>query len=566
MKYIFVLHGLINGFLTQPKNRRNMVFLVRFFLIFVLLVALFSTGFHYFMALEGRSYSWVAAVYWTLVVMSTLGFGDITFTSDIGHLYSLVVLISGTVYMLMLLPFVLIQFVYLPWVEASSAARAPRELPPDTKDHVILTGLSPMEISLIRMLESAQMPYVLLVPQLEQALKLYDEGFRVMLGELDDPETYTRAQVQQAALVLASRSDPVNTNIVFTVREDVQQVNLVATASSPDSVDILELAGCSRVLQMGQILGQALARRVLGRDGKSHIIGEFGPLKVAEVAVGNTPLVGKTLKEVRLRDYANLNVVGVWDRGRFAFAGSDTLIQPSTVLILAGAEDQLRAYDQQFCAGQPSDAPVVIIGGGRVGRAAAETLQAQGLDYRIVEKLPERVKDPEKYVIGDAAALEVLHRAGIKDSSCVVVTTHDDDINIYLTIYCRRLRPDIQILGRANLERNVSTLHRAGADFVMSYATMGASMIFNMLKRANILTLTEGLDAFRLPVPPALVGRSLAEARIRELTGCNVMALIQGEQFEVNPDAYAPLPASADLIVIGDMTSEHRFLKQFHTD
>ena len=44
------------------------------------------------------------------------------------------------------------------------------------------------------------------------------------------------------------------------------------------------------------------------------------------------------------------------------------------------------------------------------------------------------------------------------------VTTNDDATNIYLTIYCRRLRPNMQIISRSTMERNVTTLHRAGAD------------------------------------------------------------------------------------------------------
>jgi Trk K+ transport system NAD-binding subunit len=495
--------------------------------------------------------------------MSTLGFGDITFTSGLGQMFSIVVLLSGTVYLLMLLPFVFIQFVYLPWVEAMSAARAPRELPATTRGHVVLTGMSSIEMGLIRMLESAQIEYVLIVPELTEALRLHDEGYRVMLGNLDDPDTYTRVRASQAALVVTARSDPANTNVAFTVRESSPDVTIAATAASPDAVDILELAGCNRVLQMGEMLGQALARRVLGRDGKSHVIGQFGELLIAEVAVGNTPFVDKTVRELRLREHANVSIVGVWDRGRFQFAGPDTLISATTVLILAGSREQLDAYDARFCSAILDTSPVMIIGGGRVGRAAARTLAEQGIDYRIVEKLPERAHDPEKYVLGDAAALHVLHRAGIKESSCVVITTHDDDINVYLTIYCRRLRPDIQILGRANLERNVSTLHRAGADFVMSYATIGASILFNMLKRANVLMLTEGLDAFRLPIPPGLVGKSLVEANLRQTTGCSVVAIVQGEQYWVNPDATMPLPEGADLILIGDIEAEHSFLGQF---
>ncbi|PJF45449.1 MAG: potassium transporter TrkA, partial [Candidatus Thermofonsia Clade 3 bacterium] len=121
-----------------------------------------------------------------------------------------------------------------------------------------------------------------------------------------------------------------------------------------------------------------------------------------------------------------------------------------------------------LCTEPPSREPVVIIGGGRVGRAAGRALAERGMDYRIVELLPERVRDPAKYVLGDAANLEVLIAAGIRKTPAVLVTTHDDDTNIYLTIYCRRLRPDVQIISRARLERNVATLHRAGADFVLS--------------------------------------------------------------------------------------------------
>jgi hypothetical protein len=46
---------------------------------------------------EGRYHSWITGLYWTLPVMTTLGFGDITFASDIGRLFSIIVLLSGIV-------------------------------------------------------------------------------------------------------------------------------------------------------------------------------------------------------------------------------------------------------------------------------------------------------------------------------------------------------------------------------------------------------------------------------------------------------------------------------------
>ena len=554
---------VVFSFLTNPQRRRNLLVLARLVVLFSLVVLTFTITFHYVMAWEGRQYSWATGVYWVLVVMSTLGFGDITFESDAGRVFSVVVLLSGTVFMLVLLPFMFIQFFYVPWMEAQAAARAPRKLSAKTTGHVILTGLGAVEASLIRLLDRSQHPYVVLVAELAEALRLHDEGYRVMLGDLDDPETYNRARAAQAALVVAARSDTTNTNVAFTVREISESVAIAATAASAASVDILQLAGCNQVLQFAELLGQALGRRIMGRDAKTHVIGQFGELLIAEAAALHTPLVGRTLRNIRLRDHANVNVVGVWDRGRFQIAGPETLIQATSVLVLAGSRQQLDAYDELFCIYERSDKPVVIIGGGHVGRAVAATLQEQGIDYRIVERQPDHLLDPARVICGDAAELEVLQRAGIMETAAVVITTHDDDMNVYLTIYCRRLRPNIHILGRANLERNVSTLHRAGADFVMSYASMGASMLFNLLKSADILLLAEGLDAFRVPMPPALAGRTLADSGIRRDTNCNVAAVVQGERFEVNPDAHRPLPADAELVVIGDIESETRFFARF---
>ena len=67
-------------------------------------------------------------VYWTLQTMSTLGYGDVTFSSDAGRLFSMIVLVTGLIFLFVLLPFTLIQLLYAPWLEARNASRTPREL------------------------------------------------------------------------------------------------------------------------------------------------------------------------------------------------------------------------------------------------------------------------------------------------------------------------------------------------------------------------------------------------------------------------------------------------------
>ena len=235
-------------FWKDRHSRINTYALLRFLAAMAALITLYSILFHYLMAYEGRQESWITGFYWTLTVMSTLGFGDITFQSDLGRLFSTLVLLSGIIFLLVLLPFTFIELFYAPWIKAQEAARAPTELPAETAGHVIITQHDAVTNALIERLNQYHYPYVLLVAELNDALHFHDLGYRVVRGALDSPETYRRVRVEQAALVATTANDRLNTNIAFTVREVNETVPIIATANAPASVDILELAGCNHVL------------------------------------------------------------------------------------------------------------------------------------------------------------------------------------------------------------------------------------------------------------------------------------------------------------------------------
>jgi Trk K+ transport system NAD-binding subunit len=558
------LAALYFGMTKDRKTKRDLASLFKFLVALVALVTMHSILFHLIMSYEGQSYSWITGPYWTLTVMSTLGTGDIHYTSDLGKAFTILVIGSGIVFLMTLLPFSFISFFYAPWMEAQKAARAPTKVDPKLAGHVLLTHYGPVTAALIAKLKQYHYPYKLIVSDLQEALRLNDDlGLDVVLGDLDNPKTYIRVRAEHAALVATTSTDTVNTNVAFTVREVAKKVPIVSLAKDNASIDILKLAGCTEVLRLGEMMGQSLARRVIGNDAMTHVIDQFDDLLIAEANASKTPLVGKSLRELKLRENVGITVMGLWDRGHFETPSPDTKISAHTILILAGSRAQLDKYDELFCIYNVSDAPVVILGGGRVGRGTGRALKERGIDYRIVERLKGRVKDSSKVVLGNAAELEVLKKAGIETAPAVVVSTHDDDTNIYLTLYCRKLRPDIQIISRATLDRNVATLHRAGSDFVMSYASMGANTIFNYLKRGKTLLLAEGLDVFRVKVPAGLAGKTIKETRLREETGCTVVAVRNGSATQINPAPTLPLPEEGDVILIGDAEAENRFLSRY---
>ncbi|HNQ01017.1 MAG TPA: NAD-binding protein [Syntrophales bacterium] len=558
--------AVISYFFQRESTKRNMRQLLKFLLVLALMVAVYSILFHYIMAAEGKDHTWITGVYWTLTVMSTLGFGDITFQTDLGRAFSIVVLLSGMVFLLTLLPFMFIKFFYAPWIEAESRKRAPRELPKGTRGHVILTSYDPVTMALIEKLDDHRIDYVLVESDFKRALELYDLGVKVAVGEIDDPDTYRRLRADQAALIAATNRDEINTNIAFTVRELSETVPILTTADSPYSEDILQMAGSTKVLPLYDILGRTLAAWTVGGDCKANIIGRYGELIIAEFAAMGTPLVGKTLAESRLRESFGVNVVGIWDRGRFRIPHADTRIERTSVLLLAGSEKNLEAYDEIYAfyhICKLTADPVLIVGSGRVGDTIAQRFKERESPYLVIEKNPKRLQDEKHYVVGDAADIRTLQRAWIEKAPAALITTHDDATNIYLTKYLRSLRPDMQILSRANLDRNVSTLHRAGADFVMSLATLGANAIYHYLINEDTAMLAEGLNIFRIKAPPSLTGKNLADSRIREVTDCSVVAIGDGGVLSVNPDPQMPIRAGAELILIGTDEGEKKFLQAF---
>jgi len=553
----------LSHFLRKESSRKDLRSLARLLIVLAAMVLVYSVIFHQIMLREDRDYSWFTGIYWTLTTMSTLGFGDITFRSDLGRVFSMFVLLTGTIYMLILLPFSFIRFFYAPWMEAHAEARALRRVPVQTSGHVVLTHHDAVTSTLIKKLNQYHYPYTLVIPTLADALRLHDTGLNVVMGTLDNPDVYRKLQVEKAAMVVTTASDPINTHVAFTVRELTSDVPIIATADDPASEDILELAGCSFVLQISEMLGQSLARRMHSGESRAHVIGRYGEVLIAEATAVGTPMVGKSLQEIGLRRELGLTVAGVWERGLFKTALPQTRVSDKTILVLAGVQEQLEQFDETYRVYRLSEAPAVIIGGGRVGRATARALDERGLDYCVVEQNADRASKSEKCVQGNAAELTVLQQAGIEQAPAAIITTHDDDMNVYLTVYCRRLRPDVQIISRASAERNVRTLHRAGADIVMSYASMGASSILNLLKRGKTLLLAEGLNILRVPVPQALRGKTLAELLLRERTGCAVVAIRTASGMEVIPDPHKPLPEAGELLLIGASEAENRFLELY---
>lgn len=558
----------LSYFLQDKEIRQNLRLLMKYLAFLVAVIAVFTILFHVIMVrVEGVAHSWITGFYWTLTVMSTLGFGDITFQSDIGRLFSVVVLMTGIVMLLIVLPFAFIRFFYAPWLEAQIQSRAPRKLPLDTQGHVILTGLDAIAPGLIARFKREGIPYVLIEPDPTVASDWYANGLSVAVGEIDSSETYWNVRAEGARLVVANRSDIVNTNIALTVRSLTSEVPIAALCNTEDAVDVLELSGVTHVLPLKRWLGEQLANRINAQRAALHPIGEFGDLKIAELPVYHTPLSGQTVRETGLREKTGVSIVAVWERGRLEPARPDTPLTASSVPVVMGSEEQLEELDTMLLIYNFNPNPVLLIGGGRVGTAAARALAGKEVPVHLVERERSRC-DRLKHVCtrvfhGDASDYDVLHEAGIEQAPSVLLTTNDDAMNVYLSSYCRRLNPELRIVSRITHERNLDAIYRAGADFVLSFATLGTEAIMSILHERKLMVLGEGVDVFTRVLPPVLHGKSLAESGIGARTGLSVIALKTDGEFITRLSPNTRLDRGTELVMIGADEQLESFAKAY---
>jgi len=260
-----------------------------------------------------------------------------------------------------------------------------------------------------------------------------------------------------------------------------------------------------------------------------------------------------------------LNVVAVWERGRLLPAGPDTMLSEHSVPVVLGTEEQVTELDALFVIYQPTEeAPVLVIGGGNVGQAVARALRERDVQVTILDadpslrdKLSETV---DRVVIGDAANLDTVKRAGIEEARSVVLTTNDDATNLFLTIYCRRLGRTAHIISRISHDWNLEAIHRAGADFALSHGSLAVQTLVAMIRGRELIVLGEGTELFVERTPEHLFGKRLAESGIGSASGLNVVAIREDDHFWPNPTPSTTLTARSELVMIGSGEQRQRFL------
>lgn len=124
---------------------------------------------------------------------------------------------------------------------------------------------------------------------------------------------------------------------------------------------------------------------------------------------------------------------------------------------------------------------VLVLGHGDLTESILEDLDGRDVEYVVVTDDESAAKDLDEQDIpvlsADTSDVAPLERVQIDDARAVVVATDDDAADALAILTARQLNPDVRIVAAVTQRENVDKLRRAGADHVISPATLGGHLL-----------------------------------------------------------------------------------------
>ncbi|MCA9654615.1 MAG: potassium channel protein [Myxococcales bacterium] len=251
-------------------------------LLTVLLVAFSSSGFMYFELAEKPDLAWDDAIWWSIVTMTTVGYGDY-FPSTTGGRYiigfpTMLFGISVLGYLLSTLATFLIE-------ERSKELKGMSEC--KRRDHLLIIhfpGLARVKAVLTELRtdpKTADADVVIIDDRLEELPEpLAAEGVRFVRGDASKESTLERARFRDARFAIILSQDPNdphcdNSNLAaaLTLEHLHPSIFTVSECIDPERIELLYKAGCDAVVCLTALATNLVVHELLD-PGVQRVIGE----------------------------------------------------------------------------------------------------------------------------------------------------------------------------------------------------------------------------------------------------------------------------------------------------
>ena len=305
-----------------------------------------------FVLIEG--YSWLEALYMTVITVSTVGFGEVRELSEEGMLFTSILIMGSLGTFAYSISALTTYFVNGEYRTTFKEARLKQEVE-KLSNHVIVCGTGRVGEMAVQELLDHNTPVVIVENDVEKADSLSAEGHIVISGDATRDENLASAGITKAKSVITTLpSDAQNLYVVLAAREMAPNIHIVSRASKLNSVSKLRVAGANNVIMPDKVGGAHMASLVVMPDVIEFLdhlkIQGADDINLEEIPVNVLPqgLKTATLGELDARNRVGVNVVGVKQSdGDFIInPGRDTPLDDACKLFVLGTADQLRTMNR----------------------------------------------------------------------------------------------------------------------------------------------------------------------------------------------------------------------------
>ena len=141
----------------------------------------------------------LTALYWVVVTITTLGYGDIIFHSPLGRFFSIFVALSGVA----ILWAVIMPLIITPRLERLVRADL-SSAPNNISGHIIISGFNPVVETLSERFTLLQIPFLIIERSENTARSIYRD-YPVLQGDPSEVEVLQRANIGSARLFIADK-------------------------------------------------------------------------------------------------------------------------------------------------------------------------------------------------------------------------------------------------------------------------------------------------------------------------------------------------------------------------
>ena len=207
-----------------------------------------------------------------------------------------------------------------------------------------------------------------------------------------------------------------------------------------------------------------------------------------------------------------------------------------------------------------------VFGLGSFGKSVALTLQSFGCDVIAVDNCYEKIQDIADSVsyamCGDVTEPEFMKTIGARNlDGAVIAVSENLEAAIMATMISKEMGISY-VLVKAMDELQGKILEKIGADsIVYPEIDMGERVAKKLISTEFIdwIELSPDYSLTEKLLPKQWEGKSLAELRVREKYGINVIGILKEDKMDMALDPSKPLQPDDMLFIIGKNSDLERF-------